>query len=86
MRGTIKDRIYHKFEKEKQKLKIGGGSWTINRDEIYGKLIDKIIYETDIRIYEISMDEAISKGFGRILGGEHKLVVPIRCWKVTEKK
>lgn len=83
MRGIIKDGVYRKLENEKQKLRIGGGSWTINMDEIFGRKIREIVYQTPKAIYSISLEMAIEKGFNRNLGGENKLVVPLKYWKVT---
>lgn len=88
MKGIIKNKVYHKYEKESSRFrKIGRpeGSWTVNLDWIANKKIDFIIYETKKAIYKINYNNA--KSLGKILTfwGEIKLVVPIRYWKITEK-
>jgi len=80
MHGQIVDRHYRKKEDESQKLRLGGGSWTINLDEIDGKEIDEITLITEKNEYNISYTKAFSNGFIRILQGETKLVVPIKHW------
>lgn len=82
MRGWITDKTYRKNEQEDGKLKIGGGSWTINLQEIYGKPINRIEYITPKAIYSIDYQEAVSVGFVRTFQGEAKLIVPIKYWQV----
>ena len=66
-------------------LKMGGGSWSINLDEI-GSLkgaadIETIQYNLPSGDrYVIDYAKAQEKGFMRILGGEKKLVVPKNHW------
>ena len=79
--GTFSDGVYTKYEKESQKLRMGNSSWSINIDELNNLRPEKIVYITEAYIYEIDYREAVKKGFFRILGGEHKLVVPEKFWK-----
>ncbi len=80
MHGQIEDRHYRKKEDESQKLRLGGGSWTINLDELKDKEIDEITLITKDYEYNISYTKAFSKGFIRVMQGENKLVVPIKHW------
>ncbi len=90
MLGTIKDRVYKKYEKESAKLKmVKGGAWTINLDEL--KLTDMhnimmFDYETKKYIYTISKEDAMNEGTRMILGGEMKLVVPLEYWSKLKKE
>ena len=84
MRGTLKDGIYYKLEKETGKLKMGGGAWTINLDEIANADIKVFCFVTGKARYTIDYDTAHSKGFVRTFAGENKLVVPIKFWKVEK--
>lgn len=84
MRGLLEGGIYSKKEKESQRLRIGGGSWSINLDELYGKTIETVEYITEKKTYTIEFDKAMDKGFVRYLGGEKKLVVPIKYWSVND--
>ena len=79
MRGILKDGIYTKYEDEANKLRLGGGSWSINLEELPSgtKLIE---YITQSTTYVISREEANQHGFTKVLGGETKLVVPISQW------
>lgn len=80
MRGTFKDGVYTKKEDESQKLRMGGGSWSINLDEL--PVGTKIIeYITPFERYAISMEDAFKHGFTRMLGGEKKLIIPVKCWQ-----
>ena len=90
MHGWIENRIYRKYESEKDKLLIGGGSWTINLKEIYGKPVDKIEYQTAKGVYSIDFTKAQQVGFVRSFQGENKLVIPVKEWdfsllKLTER-
>ena len=85
MKGYVKDRKYYKYEKETGRLRIGGGSWTINLNDIDLRVIEEIIYITAHAKYSISLDQAMEKGFQRKFKGEDKLVVPIKNWTVTIK-
>lgn len=80
MRGILKDKIYSKHEDEQQQLRIGGNSWTINLDELPDDAV-LIEYITNSSRYVINRDVAFDKGFVRTLGGEKKLVVPIKYWQ-----
>ena len=85
MYGQIEDRHYRKKEDESQKLRLGGGSWTINLDELKDKEIDEITLITKDYEYNISYKTAFSKGFIRVLQGETKLVVPIKHWDIIKR-
>tara|TARA_R100000005_G_C4993407_1_gene200467 strand:- start:271 stop:528 length:258 start_codon:yes stop_codon:yes gene_type:complete len=85
MHGMLQDGIYIKKESEKDVLRIGGGSWTINLDEINNKDVERIVYFTEKNLYRITYKKAFEKGFFRILAGEKKLVVPIKHWTKEEK-
>lgn len=81
MRGTLSDDTYTKKEDESNKLRLGGGSWTINLDELPDEA-QTIRYVTSLRAYAIGRDDAFEHGFVRQLGGENKLVVPLKFWWV----
>jgi len=79
--------VYHKYEKESSKLRmIPGGAWTINLSTLNIENICTFIYETKKYIYIISYKDAIKNGQKMILGGELKLVVPLKYWNVTKKE
>ena len=80
LRGQIKNKTYTKLEREKGKLRMAGGSWTINLDDVPLGEVDKIVYITESRRYEITREKAIEKGFEQKFKGESKLVVPERWW------
>ena len=80
MRGIINDSWYLKKEKESGKLRMCGGSWTINLKEIDGRTIENIKYITEKNTYIINYYTAFSKGFIKTFNGEDKLVVPIQHW------
>lgn len=81
MSYIIGDDTYLKHEKEKAKLRMGGGSWSINLDKLDISKIKTIIYETEAHKYTIDTNKAIDVGFIRYLGGEKKLIVPIEYWE-----
>lgn len=81
MHGVVIDGIYYKHEKEKDRLRIGGGSWSINRAEILGKDVDTFVFTSEVAKYIITHKDAVKHGFIRTLGGEDKLVVPVRYWE-----
>ena len=85
MKGYVKNRVYYKYEKETGKLRMGGGSWSINLDELDLNNVDKIIYITHYAQYEITLPDAMMKGFMRKFKGENKLIVPIKNWNITFK-
>lgn len=81
MHGQIYNkRVYVKNEDEKEKLRIGGGSWTIKIDELTDE-IELIVYITDKGKYGIKRARAEEKGFVRTFNGEEKLVVPVKEWR-----
>lgn len=87
MPGIIKGRIYKKYEKESSKLKmVEGGAWTINLEKVNLFLIDIIIYETKKYVYSISSNQAQGIGSTMLLGGEWKLVIPLKYWKRLKKE
>jgi hypothetical protein len=86
MFGKVKDRVYHKYEKESSKFrKIEGKGWTINLDDLSLEDFDIIVYETRKYLYRIKTEEARFFGYIRILGGEKKLIVPLKRWEKIEK-
>lgn len=91
IKGYIENGVYRKLEDEKNKLRMSGGSWTLNVDElkklkqIQKQGIDSFELTTKTKIYTIDKELAKVKGFRKILGGEDKLVVPIKHWDVKEK-
>lgn len=83
----IKERVYHKYEKESSKLRmVKGGAWTINLHKIDLNKIDLIIYETKKYIYSINTKDALYNGSTLVLGGENKLVIPLVNWKKLKKE
>lgn len=71
-----------KKEKESGKLRMGGGSWTINLSTL-PQDFDLIKYITEAHQYEIKRQDAFSKGWiMRTKQNEEKLVVPIKFWSV----
>ncbi len=80
MRGVYQDGIYTKHEDEQQQLRLGGGSWSINLEELPAdaKLIE---YITPSASYVVSREDALKHGFVKILGGEKKLCVPVKIWQ-----
>lgn len=86
MKGAIKNRIYHKYEKESSKLRmVKGGAWTINLDEVNLDDIDSIIYETSKNIYQVSKKQALRVGISKVLNRESKLIIALSYWKTTRK-
>tara|TARA_Y100000590_G_scaffold414070_1_gene510603 strand:+ start:22242 stop:22499 length:258 start_codon:yes stop_codon:yes gene_type:complete len=85
MHGLIDGDMYIKKESEKDKLRMSGGAWTINLDEVNNKEIKNIVYFTERNIYRISYSKAFDKGFIKQLAGELKLIVPLKHWRVEEK-
>ena len=83
MRGWITDGVYYKNEDESNRLKMGGGSWTVNMEEC-PEDIDAIEYRTFKGTYRISGPDARSVGFFRMLMGERKLVIPVSKWAFQE--
>lgn len=83
MKGNIFDGTYHKHENEKDRLRIGGGSWSIPLDWIENKGVHTVRYTTDKAVYEIDLMKANVAGFTRVLQGERKLIVPVKFWTIT---
>jgi hypothetical protein len=88
MRGLTEGSTYVKWENEKEKLRIGGGSWSINLADcnLSDPNIQSIRFETDKAIYRIGKAKAVGFGFKRNFQGEAKLVVPIKYWEVEARK
>lgn len=84
-RALIEGTTYIKREKEDAKMRMGGGSWTINLMDVPG-FITHFRYITEKYVYEITAVEAHFKGFERVMQGEPKLIVPIKYWTVKEKQ
>lgn len=80
--ATVKGTVLVKKEKESSKLRMGGGSWTINLDNL-PELIDRFEYITEKAKYTIDREKAFEVGWTLVLQGEKKLVVPISNWDVT---
>ena len=87
--GKIVGNTYIKNEDEKQKLRMGGGSWSIKLDEI-GDLVKEIVYITKEAKYRIDRETAIAKGFIRNMSTngviESKLIVPIKHWEKKDSE
>lgn len=86
MIGKILGTTYVKREKETSILRMGGGSWTIKIDELEGRQVSLIRFITAVASYEITLEDAVANGFEKILGGEAKLIVPVRHWKLSERE
>ena len=84
--GVVRGDIYYKQENEKDRLRMGGGSWSINYDDVDFDIVETIVFCTDKGHYIISATKALLQGFDRILGGERKLVVPVKHWKFKSIK
>ncbi len=84
-RHYINGDTFVKYEKESGKLRMSGGSWTINLDKIKLESVKYIRYITERFVYQISSTYATDKGYIRNFQGENKLVVPISNWKVKER-
>lgn len=81
MRGVLKNGVFTKTEKESGKLRMSGGSWSINLQDLDITRTDKIVYETESATYTISTTDALKYGWQMRLGGELKLVIPIKHWE-----
>ena len=81
--GKIKNDTYYKKEHERTKLRMAGGSWSINMSEITDN-IKNIIYKTNKNTYSITLDKAKKLGFYRTFQDELKLVVPEKHWNINE--
>jgi len=93
MRGVIKDGVYTKYEKEGGKLRMAGGAWTLNLDEVskhdlITREIHTLVYITKKKRYQIDSRVVLERGFQAPVqfGGENKWVIPIKegTWEITE--
>jgi len=82
--GVIINNQYIKYEDEKQKLRMSGGSWTVKLCEL-NSTVDEIIYKTAKGIYKISFEKALKYGFRKTFNDEEKLIIPIKHWEFTLK-
>jgi len=80
--GKIVGSTYYKIEREKDRLRMAGGSWSINLSELDMTKVDTIVFTSEKARYTISTTDALAHGFQRTLGLENKLVVPVKNWKV----
>ena len=82
MKGVIINNKYEKSEREGSKLRFvkPDGAWTILMDVIKNKDVKKIEYRTEKNIYRIDKDKTGT--WDKLLGGEHKRIVPINKWEV----
>ena len=85
MYGQIIGDTYFKNEYEKTKLRIAGGSWTLNMAELNDDVVD-IVFTTQRGIYRIKYDKAKENGFYRKFQDEIKLVVPEKHWSFIKKE
>lgn len=87
MRGIFQNGIFLKVERERTKLRMNGGSWTLNLADcpLTDPALKVIRYTTEIANYEITKDDALLHGFNMVFNGEEKRVVPIKYWTVTPK-
>tara|TARA_B100001939_G_scaffold314128_1_gene298370 strand:+ start:223 stop:519 length:297 start_codon:yes stop_codon:yes gene_type:complete len=83
-RVYIKNHVLIKYEKESSKLRMSGGSWTINVEKFPLAKYHTIRYITRQYVYDIDTEDALANGFFKNLGGEKKLVVPIKHWRRIE--
>lgn len=80
MHGIFRNGIYTKKEDEKQILRMGGGSWTINLDDLPAD-VQVVEYITPVTTYCIRLEDAKKFGWIRLFAGERKLVVPLKYWQ-----
>lgn len=80
MRGVLHDNIYTKNESDQQQLQMGGGSWSVNLDDLPEEAI-LIEYVTPTTSWVIHRHDAFTHGFIRELNGESKLIVPLKWWQ-----
>ena len=76
----ITDQTLIKHEKETGKLRMNGGSWTVNLDKFPIVAYNNIVYITEKYKYEIETTWALKNGFIKNFRGENKLIVPIKYW------
>ena len=83
MQQWVENKTLFKVEQEHNRLRMGGGSWTINLD-LLPEGVERIMYITDQAKYTIDLAWAKEKGFERMFQDETKLVVPIKNWRVRK--
>lgn len=77
-------RTAYKHEKESGRLKFvkPDGAWTINKEDVAAfEGVDIFEIRTELATYSCPADVALSKGFLKTLGGEVKLIVPMKNWR-----
>ena len=85
MYGIIDGDTYIKHEHERTKLRLAGGSWSLNMEELNNE-VKNIIFSTDKGTYKIKYNKAKERGFYRTFNGELKLVVPEKEWNFIPKE
>lgn len=82
--GQLHGTTWIKHELKKDILRMGGGSWTINFDELpIGA--EKVEYWVGSDVYTIDLAHAHDHGFIKVMGGERKLIVPLKWWTLKEE-
>jgi hypothetical protein len=81
----IIDGTLYKYENEKDRLRMGGGSWSINLDEIGDETVHNIRFKTAKAIYAIDFETANKRGWIMQFGNENKLIVPLRYWTIERE-
>ena len=79
----IVGKTYLISEHERTKLRIAGGSWSLNMEELNDEVED-IVFTTSKGKYRITYQKAKEKGFYRTFQGETKLVVPEKEWSFSK--
>ena len=85
-RVWVDDGVYYKIEHEKDRLKMGNGSWTIPVSIFTMDNVKAYCYQTEKGQYTVSKRMAVTKGFERVFQGENKLVVPLKNWHFIPKE
>ena len=62
-RIMIINHVLHKYEKESSKLRMSGGSWTVNVDKFPLAKYHTIRYITRQYVYDIDTKDALANGF-----------------------
>jgi hypothetical protein len=86
MKGYTREQTYYKYEKEGGKLRLAGGSWSVNLADMELDKVNTIKVITSYANYSISIEDAMTKGFQRTFKGEHKLVIPIKYFNIEFKE